>query len=78
MDLSATAVVVPYKGTKYIVGFCHVKRLEDVYAELGLYEAHIEGMRSSNSMLNGWCGDYEFFVDSFIHVGFFVAMQVGL
>ena len=46
-------------------------------AELGLYEAHVEGTRSSNFVLIGCCSDYEFFVDSFIHVGFFVAMQVG-
>ena len=28
-----------------------MKRLEDVYVDLGLYEAHVEGMRLSNFML---------------------------
>ena len=55
-----------------------MRRLEDVYVELGLYEAHIEGMQSSNSLLIGWWGEYEFFIDFFMHVGFFVATQVGL
>ena len=53
VDLSTTTVVVPSEGTKHIGGCCHVKRLEDVYAEFGLYEAHLEGMRPSNSMLIG-------------------------
>ena len=78
MDLSTTTVVVPSEGTKHIGGCCHVTRLEDVYAELGLYEAHIEGMWSSNPVLIGWCNGYGFFVESFIHVGLFVAMQVGM
>ena len=38
-------------------GCCLVKRLKDVYAELGLYEAHVEGMWPSNSVLIGLCGD---------------------
>ena len=57
VDLSATTVVVPSEGTKHIGGCCHMKRLEGVYVELGLYG---------------------FSVNSFIHVGLFVAMQVGL
>ena len=52
-DLSATMVVVPSEGTKHIGGCSHVKRMEDVYAELGLYEAQVEGIRSSNSVLIG-------------------------
>ena len=48
MKLSATTVVVPFEGTKHIGECCHVNRLEDVYAEFGLYEAHVEGMWSSN------------------------------
>ena len=35
----------------------HVKRLVDVYVEFGLYEAHVEGMRPSNSMIVGGYGD---------------------
>ena len=44
VDLSATMVIVPSKGTNHIGGYSHVKRLEDVYAKLGLYEAHIKDM----------------------------------
>ena len=51
VDLSTNMVVAPSEGTKHIGGCCHVKKLEDVYARLGLYEAHVEGMRSSNSVL---------------------------
>ena len=40
---------LPFKKFSY--------RLEDVYAEFGLYEAHVEGMQPSASMLIGWCGD---------------------
>ena len=53
MDLSATTMVVPFECIKHIGGCCHVKRLEDVYAKLRLDEAHVEGMRPSNSMLIG-------------------------
>ena len=53
MDLSATTVVVPSEATKHIGGCCHVKRLKDVYAEFGLYEARIEGTHSSNYVLIG-------------------------
>ena len=34
-----------------------LKWLVDVYAEFGLYEAHVEGMWQSNSMIVGGCGD---------------------
>ena len=44
VDLPTTTVVVPSEGTKHIGGCCHVKRLEDVYVELGFYEAHVEGI----------------------------------
>ena len=38
--------------TSQIGGRCHMRRLEDVYAELGSYEAHVaEGMLSSNIVL---------------------------
>ena len=50
-NLSTTMVVVPSEGTKHMCGCCHVKRLDDNYAELGLFEAHVEGMRSSYPML---------------------------
>ena len=46
-------MVVPSQVTKHIGGCFHIKRLEDVYAELGLYEAHVEGMQSSNIVLIG-------------------------
>ena len=53
VDLSATTVLVPSEGTKHIGGCCHMKRLEDVYVEFRLYEAHVEGMQASNSVLIG-------------------------
>ena len=48
VDLSTTTVVVSSEGTKHIGGCCYMKRFEDDYVELGLYEAHVEGRRSSN------------------------------
>ena len=52
---SATTMVFPSQGTKHIGGCCHVKRLENVYAKLGMLdEAHVEGMRSSNPVLMGY------------------------
>ena len=53
VDLSASTMDVPSAGTKHIGGCCHVKRLEDVYVEFRLYEAHVEGMQASNSVLIG-------------------------
>ena len=51
VDLQATMMVVPSEGTKHIGGCCHVKTLEDVYVELVLCEAYVEGMRLSNFVL---------------------------
>ena len=51
---------------------------EDVHAEFGLYEALVEGMRSSNAMLIEWCGVLEFFVVvSFTHVVFFLTCKLA-
>ena len=51
VDLSATTMVVPFECIKHIGGCCHVKTLEDVYVELVLCEAYVEGMRLSNFVL---------------------------
>ena len=50
----------------------------DVYAEFGLYEAHVEGMRPSNSMIVEGCGDLEYLCYFLVHVVFFFAMQVAM
>ena len=48
VDLSATPVDVSSEGTKHRGGCWKVKRLEDVFVEWGLCEAHVEGILSSN------------------------------
>ena len=47
-----------------------MKRLEDVFAECGLCEAHVEGILSSNTMRRLYCFLYP--------CCFLVAMQIGL
>ena len=52
--------------------------MEDVYAEFGLYEAHMESMRSGNAMLIEWCGVLELFLLFPLHILFSFDMQDGL
>ena len=45
---------------------CHMRRLEDVYAEIGSYVAHdVEGLLSSNIVLIGCIVLYS--ISSFVH-----------
>ena len=44
--------------------------MEDAYAAFGLYEAHMEGMRSGNAMLFERCGVLELFLLFPLHILF--------